>query len=106
MPNTFNDVLSLQLMSLELPTSFYVISKQYGNNFFSIVVNGESAIVNISDGNYDNTGIINIINNQLTNLGGDFANVSFILNISGSTSGSGQTMVGFNGNQTGGSTAT
>jgi len=106
LPITFYEILNMQMSSIELPTSFYVISKQYGNNFFSIVVNGESAIVNISDGNYDNTGIINIINNQLTNLGGDFANVSFILNISGSTSGSGQTMVGFNGNQTGGSTAT
>ena len=106
LPITFYEILNMQMSAIELPTSFYVISKQYGNNFFSIVVNGESAIVNIPDGNYDNTGIINIINNQLTNLGGDFANVSFILNISGSTSGSGQTMVGFNGNQTGGSTAT
>ena len=106
LPITFYEILNMQMSAIELPTSFYVISKQYGNNFFSIVVNGESAIVNIPDGNYDNTGIINIINNQLTNLGGDFANVSFILNLSGSTSGSGQTIVGFNGNQTGGSTAT
>jgi hypothetical protein len=106
LPINLYNILNMQMSSIELPTSFYVVSKQYGNNFFSIVVNGESAIVNIPDGNYDKTGIINIINNQLTNLGGDFANVSFIVNLSGSTSGSGQTMVGFNGNQTGGSTAT
>jgi hypothetical protein len=106
LPITFYEILNMQMSAIELPTSFYVISKQYGNNFFSIVVNGQSEIVNIPDGNYDNTGIINIINNQLTNLGGDFANVSFILNLSGSTSGSGQIMVGFNGSQTGGSTAT
>jgi hypothetical protein len=106
LPINLYNILNMQMSSIELPTSFYVVSKQYGNNFFSIVVNGESAIVNIPDGNYDKTGIINIINNQLTNLGKDFANVSFIVNLSGSTSGSGQTMVGFNGNQTGGSTAT
>jgi len=106
LPLNINGILTMQMSSIELPTSFYVISKQYGNNFFSIVVNGESAIVNIPDGNYDSTGIINIINNQLTNLGGDYANVVFLLNIYGGTNGTAQTMVGFNGSQTGGSSAT
>ena len=106
LPLNVNGILTMQMSSIELPTSFYIISKQYGNNFFSIVVNGVSAIVNIPDGNYDSTGIINIINNQLTNLGGDYANVVFLLNIYGGTNGTAQTMVGFNGSQTGGSSAT
>jgi hypothetical protein len=106
LPLNLNGILTMQMSTIELPTSFYVISKQYGNNFFSIVVNGESAIVNIPDGNYDSTGIMNVINNQLTNLGGDYANVVFLLNIYGGTNGTAQTMVGFNGSQTGGSTAT
>lgn len=106
LPIILTNVLTMQMTSIELPTTFYVISKQYGNNYFTISVNGESVIVNIPDGNYNNTGIINIINNQLTNLGGDFANVVFLLNISGTTNGSGQIMVGFNGSQTGGSSAT
>ena len=39
LPLVFNNVLTMQLSAIELPTSFYNISKQYGNNFFTLTVN-------------------------------------------------------------------
>ena len=93
LPINFDNVLQMQLTSLELPTTYYNVSKQYGNNFFSIMANTSTSVVTIPDGNYTYDGIVNIINTQLTNLGGLFTEVVFLLNIS-NNSGSGQMMVG------------
>ena len=109
LPTNFNDVLQIQLLSIEIPQTYYNISKQYGNNFFTVVVDGNSQVVNIPEGNYDPTTISTIINNQLTNLGGDFACVVFVCNYINFTSvatGTGQMLVGFNGNQSQGQNAT
>ena len=94
-PMNITDVISMKLSAIELPTTFYNISKQFGSNFFSITIKdtGETQVVTILDGNYTDVGIINAINNQLLLLGGDFANIVFIININ-NNSGSGQTMVG------------
>ena len=93
LPMNFDNVLRMQLNAIELPITYYNVSKQYGNNFFQITVNTSTAIVNIPDGNYTGDGIVNAINNQLTILSGDFAKVLFLLNIN-NNSGSGQMMVG------------
>jgi hypothetical protein len=93
LPTNFNDVLQMQLASIELPTTFYAISKQYGNNFFSITVDASAAVViNIPDGNYDQLTIMDAINNQLSLAG---INVTFTINLTSGTTGSGQTLVGF-----------
>lgn len=104
LPMTLNDVLQMQLSSIELPTTYYVFSKQYGNNFFTVIVNGIAGIVNIPDGNYDQTNMMEIINKQLSNLVSttgepDFAHVVFTVSLTNGTTGSGQTLVGFDGNQ-------
>ena len=93
LPINFDNVLQMQLTSIELPTTYYNVSKQYGNNFFSITANTSTSVVTIPDGNYTYDGIVNIINTQLFNLGGLFIEVVFLLNIS-NNSGSGQMMVG------------
>jgi hypothetical protein len=97
LPIDFDNVLQMQLTSLELPTTYYNVSKQYGNNFFSITVTTSSgtstSVVTIPDGNYNYDGIVNIINTQLTNLGAPFNEIVFLLNIN-NNSGSGQMMVG------------
>lgn len=99
LPINMNDVLQMQLSAIELPTSFYVISKQYGNNFFSITVDASASIViNIPDGNYDQLTIMDTINNQLTLAG--FSNVVFTINITNGPTGSGQTLVGFSDSTT------
>jgi hypothetical protein len=92
LPTNFNDVLQMQLASIELPTTYYVISKQYGNNFFSITVDTTTTVINIPDGNYDQLTIMDAINNQLSLKS---IPVIFTINLTTGTTGSGQTLVGF-----------
>ena len=87
----------MQLSAIELPTSYYVVSKQYNNNYFNIVVDGQTAVITIPDGNYTQTTIMDIINTQLTSVGEPFSYISFIVNLTNDTTGSAQTMVGPNG---------
>ena len=93
LPAQFNDVLTMQLDSIELPLTFYNISKQYGNNFFTIDASGVSQLITIPDGNYTFDGILTILNDTMTTLGGNFSNIVFkIDNTSGN--GSGRMIVG------------
>jgi len=94
-PMNITDVISMKLTAIELPTTFYNISKPFGSNFLSITITdtGETQVVTIPDGNYTAVGIMNSINNQLVLLGGKFAEIVFILNIN-NNNGSGQAMVG------------
>jgi hypothetical protein len=93
----FDNVLQMQITALELPTTYYNVSKQYGNNFFSVTATTSSetstSVVTIPDGNYTYDGIVNVINGQLTLLGSPFTEVVFLLNLN-NNSGSGQMMVG------------
>jgi hypothetical protein len=102
LPMNMDNVIQMHLASIEIPTTFYVISKQYGNNFFTIVVNGQTTIINIETGNYDQNSILTYINNKLLLLGSPFNQVNFSINITSGTTGTGQVIVGFidiSGNQ-------
>ena len=94
LPMNINNIVQMQLSAIELPTTFYVISKQYGNNFFRLTVNTSSTIVTIPSGNYDQTTIMTAINYQLSLLGAPYNLVAFVLNLTGGTTGTGQTLVG------------
>jgi hypothetical protein len=94
LPTNFNNVLQMQLNSLELPISYYTVSKKYGNNFFNITINNVTNVVIIPDGHYTYDSIAGVINNQLSLIGGDFANIIFMINAL-NTSGNGLMMVGF-----------
>ena len=101
LPINLNDIVQMQLSAIELPTSYFVVSKQYGNNYFTIsvtdtVVGQKTTVIELPDGNYDATTIMNEINNQLTLAKAPFSYVSFLANLAGTT-GSCQTMVGPNG---------
>jgi hypothetical protein len=97
LPLMINNVLTMQLAAIELPTTFYSISKQYGNNFFTLTVSDgtttDTQVVNIADGNYTYTGIVNLLNTTMTNLGGLFQYIVFGININ-NNNGSGQMFVG------------
>jgi hypothetical protein len=93
LPTTFNDVLQMQLSAIELPTTYFVISKQYGNNFFTLSVNGSTTVIHIPDGNYNQDTIMTAINNQLSLAGSPFNLIAFVINLTNGT-GSGQTLVG------------
>ena len=96
LPMILENVLSIQLSSIEMPTSYYVISNQYNNNFFTLTVNGVSEIIVIPGGNYTSASLIIYINNQLVTLGGAFQYIVFAVNIASTFGGSGQMMVGIN----------
>jgi hypothetical protein len=93
LPMIINNIYTMQLSSIELPSTFYVVSKQYGNNFFSVTINGTTDVVNVPEGNYDTNGIVAAINNQLKLLGGNFANIEFVIDLT-NNSGSARTLVG------------
>ena len=99
LPLIINNVLTMQLSAIELPTSFYSISKQYGNNFFTLVVNGISQVINIPDGNYTDVGIVNVLNTSMINIANsdpslvNFQYIVFGININ-NNNGSGQMFVG------------
>lgn len=94
LPINFQNVLQMQLASLELPTTFYTISKQYGNNYFQLGVNGQRAMVELPSGNYSYISLMAALNNQLELLGGPFADVFMQIDVTSGTTGTGQTLVG------------
>lgn len=95
LPAQFTKIVSLQLNSIELPLTFFNISKQLGCNFFSIHLYDssgnsiDSSVISIPDGNYDQTGIVTILNEQMTDLGGFYGEIEFGINYT-SNNGSGQ----------------
>ena len=93
LPLVFNNILTMQLSAIEIPTTFYTISKQTGNNFFTLIVDASSSIIDIPDGNYTYTGIVNVLNTIMTNLGGNYKYIVFGININ-NNNGSGQMFVG------------
>jgi hypothetical protein len=94
---SINNMLTMQLDAIELPITFYTISKQFDNNYFYIELpdTNESQLVEIPEGNYDYTGLENIINKQLSILpGAYYPNIVFKINITNDTNGTGQMLVG------------
>ncbi len=59
LPTKVERAVSMRLASIEIPISFYAISSELGNNFFRVtwnwggVVDASSAVITLSDGNYD-----------------------------------------------------
>jgi hypothetical protein len=103
LPIKMSSVMTMQLSAFEMPTTFYNVSKQYGNNFMSISITDStnpsmpittSAVLTIQDGNYTYDTITSYLNSILTNLGDPFDNLIFVVNLM-NTSGSGQMVVGF-----------
>ena len=106
LPLQMTNVVSMQLTSIELPLTFFNISKQLGCNFFSIHIKtgtseeSQKQVVTLADGNYDQTGIVNLLNQQMSNLGGFYAGILFEINYT-NNGGSGQMIVSLNSNYTG-----
>jgi hypothetical protein len=64
LPMRFNNVVSMQLAAMELPTSFYNIDRALGNNFFALIdpIHNITQMIVIPDGNYTYADLINEIN--------------------------------------------
>jgi hypothetical protein len=107
LPMKFNNVVSMQLAAMELPTSFYNIDRALGNNFFALIdpIHNITQMIVIPDGNYTYADLINEVNiliqgTSITrqDLSGNevtvsFKDVVFTLDIN-LESGSGRVMVG------------
>ena len=94
----------MQLVAIELPTTFFTISKQLGNNFFTLSIvdattsNTISAVLIVPDGNYTNDGIVNLLNTLALNKSTEpglslFQYILFGINLTNGN-GSGQMFVG------------
>jgi len=101
LPIKLSEVVSLQLSALELPSTFYVVSQVFGNNYFVLEITGkEPLIVTIPDGNYDYIGLQEYINSFLSNLApSPYANIQFMADINtpggiGPLAGSGKMIIG------------
>jgi len=80
LPTKVKNVISMELVALEFPNTYYQISKSLGNNFFwmgwsapmgAVMVAGKISILNwfyisIPDGNYRRADIQKVINEQIT----------------------------------------
>jgi hypothetical protein len=96
LPLIIKNVVSMQLVSMDFPCTFYNISSNLNNNYFSLVIDSINLTVIIPDGNYNPTDLINYINNLLSNADGKFKYIIFELDLSVSASGSGKMIVGIN----------
>ena len=89
LPNKFSNVMSMQMTSIETPTTFYAISQKMGNNFFKIILesSGTEQMITITDGNYTRTEFIDYLKNFLTVklVGTDFADLRFMFDGSSNT---------------------
>lgn len=100
LPIRFTQVVSLQLSALELPGTFYCVSKVFGNNYFTISyeagVDTGSVTIIVPDGNYTYTNFQDYINNFLAALADTYlSRIYFQVDITGE-SGSGRMIVGIN----------
>ena len=110
-PNKFSNVLTMQISAFEFSTSFYVISKQNGNNFFSIVIDPVAGVeiprvvITVPSGNYTPSSLVGYLNNYMSGatgpLSGDpffiyYQQIYFTLNIDSTNSGSAQMIIGVN----------
>jgi len=104
LPLKISGVMSLQLSAIELPTTFFNISKQLGNNFFTIEIdnydNGTtiesySSVITLQDGNYAPSSLIDYLNVIVAGMGAPYEYLIFTLNILNTMiSGTGQMVVG------------
>ena len=102
LPIRLTQVVSLQLSALELPSTFYAISKVFGNNFFVISLPTQPTIdpliITIPDGNYTYLTLQTYINTFLSTAPVAYQTIQFLadINTPGGTGsgGSGKMVVG------------
>ena len=110
LPLKISGVMSLQLSAIELPTTFFNISKQLGNNFFTIEVDNYddgttiqsySTVITLQDGNYAPSSLIDYLNSIVGMMTAPFNLLIFTLNILNTMiSGTGQMVVGISSGST------
>jgi hypothetical protein len=102
LPLRFTKIVSMQLTALEFPSTFYCISKVFGNNFFVITINNTKTIITIPDGNYTTNSMASYLNTLMTSYSVDpdpnialLQYIYFTIDIE-DRSGSGKMIIGIN----------
>jgi len=99
LPLKMSKVVNLELTAMELPTTFYAVSKVLGNNAFVLEIYDEpSLLVSVPDGNYDYLSLQNYLNQFLSSLeDSPYSEIEFLADINktgGVNNGSGKMVVG------------
>lgn len=81
LPLRVTNVVSMQLSALELPATFYNISRVFGSNYFTVIRDGISKQIIFPEGNYDPSVLCNYINNTLIGFGLPFSEIFFATEI-------------------------
>lgn len=84
LPIRLTQVVSLQLSALELPSTFYAVSKVFGNNFFVISLldaSIEPLIVTVPDGNYTYLTLQDYINTFLSTAPTGYTDIQFLADV-------------------------
>lgn len=83
LPMKFNQVVSMQLSALELPSSIYPISAQLGNNYMALCVPDENPfVIVVPDGEYTVTSFQDLVNDILMHYDpdSDYSKLRFLSN--------------------------
>jgi hypothetical protein len=98
LPDRFVKVVSMELSSVEIPTTFYNITSSLHNNYFSVVASlstgeSETFLVVVPDGNYTGQGLTDTLNGMFANQSTLFACLSWSIDTTADGTGTGKTIL-------------
>lgn len=70
------NAVSLEIINLQIPYTFYNIESRQGNNTFTVTIDSTVTTVTVPDGHYDLSGVLSSINSQLNSLSISFSQPS------------------------------
>ena len=79
MPTVVKNVVSMELCGLEIPNSYYQISRNLGNDYFWLGLNKKWYFIAISEGSYNRSGMEKQINKQLKHALPEKCNIRFLI---------------------------
>jgi len=81
LPVSMNNTVSLKLSAVELPKTFYAVSRVFGSDHFSISRSGVAKHVSVPDGNYDPAALCTYLTNYMGASGWPFTDIQFLIDI-------------------------
>jgi len=81
LPVSMNNTVSLRLSAVELPKTFYAVSRIFGSDHFSISRCDVIKHISVPDGNYDPIALCTYLTNYMDSLGWPFTDIQFLIDI-------------------------
>lgn len=79
MPTVIKNVVSMELCGLEIPDSYYQISRNLGNDYFWLGFGDKWYFIAVTEGNYNRKTIVDVINQQISLAFGGTSNIFFLI---------------------------